>query len=124
MLEFTPPPIIYHIIYKFLLSQYHAKNVPPHGAIADNRPGPPHYRGFTIPPDTPQSVGHLCASDQPEAETFNWQHPQQSQETAIHVPGGIRIRNPSKRTAADQPLGLRGHEDGPEHKITDISFRN
>jgi hypothetical protein len=34
---------------------------------------------------------------------------QHSQKTDIHVPGGIRIRNPSKRAAAHPRLRSRGH---------------
>ena len=33
------------------------------------------------------------------------------QEIDIHVPGGIRTRNPSKRAAADQRFTSRGHWD-------------
>ena len=36
---------------------------------------------------------------------------QPSQQTDIHVPGGIRIHNPSKRVAADLRLRPRGHWD-------------
>ena len=37
---------------------------------------------------------------------------QHSQETDIHIPGGIRTRNPSKRAAAaDTRLKTRGHWD-------------
>jgi hypothetical protein len=65
--------------------------------------GPPHYRGFT----TPQSVVLLWTSDQPDAETSTWQHA--TLTTDRHpCPGGIRIRNSSKRVTADQtarPLG-------------------
>jgi hypothetical protein len=36
---------------------------------------------------------------------------QQTQETDIHAPGGIRTHNPSKPTAADPRLRPRGHWD-------------
>jgi hypothetical protein len=36
---------------------------------------------------------------------------QRSQETNIHVPGGIRTRNPSKRAAAYRRRRPRGHWD-------------
>ena len=36
---------------------------------------------------------------------------QQIQQTNIHVPGGIRTRNPSNRKAADPHLRPRGHRD-------------
>ena len=39
---------------------------------------------------------------------YNTQH---SQETNIHAPGGIRIRNPSKRAAAGLRLRQRRHRD-------------
>jgi hypothetical protein len=39
------------------------------GATALGGPGPPHYGGFTVTKDTPQSVGLLWTSDQPDAET-------------------------------------------------------
>jgi len=46
-------------------------------------------------------------NDQPDAVTsHNLQHSQQTDKYAI---GGIRTRNPSKRAAADQSLGPRGH---------------
>ena len=46
--------------------------------------------------DTPHSIGLLWTSDQPDAETHTFQH---SEETDIHVTGGIRTRNPRKGTA-------------------------
>ena len=36
---------------------------------------------------------------------------QQSQQTDIHVPGGIQTRNPSKRATADPSPRPRGHRD-------------
>jgi hypothetical protein len=53
--------------------------------------------------DTQHSVGLLWTSDRSPAETSTWQH-RHSEETDIHAPGGIRILNPSKWTAADQRL--------------------
>jgi hypothetical protein len=41
--------------------------------------------------------------DRPVAETSTWQR-KHSQETNIHVPRGIRTRDPSKRSAADLRL--------------------
>jgi hypothetical protein len=38
---------------------------------------------------------------------------QQSQETDIRAPGGIRTHIPSKRAAADRRLRPRGHLDRP-----------
>jgi hypothetical protein len=54
------------------------------------------------------SVGHLWTRDQPDAETDNTQH---SQETDIHAPGGIRTHNPSNRAALDPRLRPRDHWD-------------
>jgi hypothetical protein len=49
---------------------------------------------------------------------------QQSQQTDIHVPGGIRNRNPSRRTVADPRLKLRGHWDRPLFTPHFIHLRN
>jgi hypothetical protein len=56
-------------------------------------------------PGTSHSVRPLWGSDQPGAEASTWQH---SQETGIHVPGGIRIHNPTTQAAADPRLRHRG----------------
>ena len=45
--------------------------------------------------DHPQLQTHACRSDQPVAHNT-----QETQETNIHAPGGIRARNPSSRAAA------------------------
>jgi hypothetical protein len=75
-------------------------------------PGPPHYRAFTITlRHTPQSVGLLWTRDRPIAETSTWQHTALTTETSM-PPGGIRTRNPSKRTSADPRLRRRGQWDG------------
>jgi len=47
--------------------------------------------------DTPHSVGLLCPSDQPYAETSTWQD---TTLRDINSHSGIRTRNPSKRAAA------------------------
>jgi hypothetical protein len=44
--------------------------------------------------DTPQSVGLLRTSDQPDAETSTWQH-KHSQETDIHAPAGFEPAIPA-----------------------------
>ena len=49
--------------------------------------------------DTPQSVGLLWTSDQPDAENSTSQHPTLIRD--IRVPIGVRTRNHSKRAAAD-----------------------
>jgi hypothetical protein len=53
--------------------------------------------------DTPDPVGLLWTSDQPDAETCTWQH-----STHILVPCAIRTRNPSKPAAAIPGLRPRG----------------
>ena len=50
------------------------------------------------PWQTHQSVGLLWKNDQLVAETSTWQH---SQQTDIHVPGGIR----TQISASERPLG-------------------
>ena len=57
--------------------------------------------------DTSQSAGLLWTSDQPDADTTH----NTRRQTDIHVPGGIRIGNPSKRAAADPCLKSCGHWD-------------
>jgi hypothetical protein len=76
------------------------------------RSSPYLTRGFSLSrlhdhTQTPQPVGLLWTSDQPDAETSIRQH-KHSQETDIHAPGGIRTRNTSKRSAADRHLRPRG----------------
>ena len=60
--------------------------------------------------DVPHSVGLLWTSDQTDAENSTWQHTH-SQETNIHPPtsGGIRTRNPIKRTAQTPRRRPRNH---------------
>ena len=53
----------------------------------------------------------LWTSDQHVAETSTWQHTQHSQWTTIHAPGGIRTRNPGKRSGVDTRLRPLGHWD-------------
>jgi hypothetical protein len=47
-------------------------------------------------------------SDQPVAETSASLHTQHL-TTNIHAPGGIRTRNPSKRSSADSRLRVKTH---------------
>jgi len=59
--------------------------------------------------DTPQSVGLLWTSDQPDA-------PDNTQHSLRHsCPGGIRTRNPMKRAATDLRLGPHGHRSRHRH---------
>jgi hypothetical protein len=59
--------------------------------------------------DTPQSVGFLWTSTQPDGETSTWQKIHHSQETDFQAHGGIRTRNPKKGAAAEPRLWPRGH---------------
>ena len=56
--------------------------------------------------DTPNSVGLLLASDQPDAETSTWQH---TTFTTERHP--FRTRNPNKRAAADPRFRSRSNLD-------------
>jgi len=71
--------------------------------------------------DSLQSVGLLWTSDQPDEETSTWQHTT-LQGTDIHVPGGARIRNPSKRAATDPRLRPHGHQDRQTMSIFPVIF--
>jgi hypothetical protein len=69
-----------------------------HGATAPSGPGPPHYRGFMIIlRHTPQSVGLLWTSDQPDAETSTWQHTTLTRE---RHPRHWRDSNPQSQEAS------------------------
>jgi len=56
------------------------------------------------------SVDLLWTNDRPDTETSLPDNTQNSQ-TEIHVPGGIRTRNLSRRAAAYPSLRPRGHWD-------------
>jgi hypothetical protein len=79
------------------------------GSAAQRGLWPPRPRGFLITDnDAPQSVGLLWSSDQLVAETSNWQH---TQQTNIHVCGGIRTHDCSRQAAIDLRLRSPGHWD-------------
>jgi hypothetical protein len=59
---------------------------------------------------TQQSVGLLWTRDRPVAETST-DNTNTVQDTSIDAPGGIRTLDPSKCSAADLRLRLRGHWD-------------
>jgi len=59
--------------------------------------------------DTPHSVGIPWTSDKPDPEASLPDNEQHSQQTDIHTPEGIRIRNPSKRAAAHPHIRPRDH---------------
>jgi hypothetical protein len=90
-------------------------------ATAPIRPGPPHYRGFTL------TLRHTTLDRIPPDEwsdrrrdlhlTTHSIHKQQN----IHACGGIRTRNPSKRAAADPRLRPPDHWDRLDgYEKTDI----
>ena len=58
----------------------------------------------------PQSLGLLCASDQPVAQTSIWQHTTLTRDR--HAPRGIRTHNLSKRPPVDLRLRPRGRPLG------------
>jgi hypothetical protein len=81
---------------------------PPHVATALGGPGPPYCRGFTI------TLRHTTLGRIPlDGLLAVFLTTQRCQETDIHVPGGIRTRNPSKQVDADPRLRPRGHWDRP-----------
>ena len=59
--------------------------------------------------DTPHWVGLLWTIDQSDEQTSTGQY--STFTTVIHARCGIRIRNPSRRSAADEGLWPRGHWD-------------
>jgi hypothetical protein len=59
--------------------------------------------------DTPQWIGLLWTRDRPVAETSTWQHT--TLTTNINAAGGIRNRDPSKRTTSERRLRRRVHWD-------------
>jgi hypothetical protein len=61
--------------------------------------------------DTQNSVGLLWTSDQSPSQRPLRDSTQHSQQTNIHVAGGIRTCNPNTREAADPRLRPRGHWD-------------
>ena len=67
-------------------------------------PRPPHYRRFMITlRHTTLSVGLPGRVIRPTQRSLS-DNTQQSQQTDIHAPGGIRTHNSSKRAAEDQRL--------------------
>jgi hypothetical protein len=68
-------------------------------------------------------VGILWTSDQPIAETCNWQHTTLTTDRQS-CPSGIRTRFPSKWTAADPRLRRSGHWDRQYRHIIPYNLRN
>jgi len=61
--------------------------------------------------DTPQSVGLLWTSVQPDAETSTWQHTTLTRDRRLCRLYGIRTHNLSSREATDPRLRSGGHCD-------------
>ena len=83
-----------------------------HGATAPSGPRPSHYQGFTIT----LSDTHRTQQDSSGRMIGPTQRPlpdktQHSQETDIHVPGGILTHKPSKRVAVGLAFRPRAHQD-------------
>jgi hypothetical protein len=86
------------------------KNFFSSGVTAPIGPRPPHYRGFTI------TLRHTTLGRAPLYEGAAQRKDlylttQHSKERDVHAPDGIRTRNPTKRTAADPRLRVRGHSN-------------
>ena len=90
------------------------------GATAPSGPGPPHYRGFTIT-FRHATLGRTHLDEGPARRRDLYLTTQHSQQTDIHVPGGMRTHNPSNRAAADPRLRPHGHWDRPENIQTCLS---
>jgi hypothetical protein len=77
-----------------------------HGAPAPSRPGPPHYRSFTITLGrTPLEEWSVRRKD-----LYLTTHNPHKRQTSM-PPGGIRTHNPSKWMTEDPHLKPRGHCD-------------
>jgi hypothetical protein len=90
------------------------------GSKAPWGPKPPHYRDFTI------TLRHITLGRTPLDEwsarrTDLYLTKHNTHKRDIHVTGGIRTHDPSKRAAADPRLRPRGHWERPslsyKHKI-------
>jgi hypothetical protein len=68
--------------------------IPPHGRTVASGPESPHYRGFKIT-ITPQSVGLLWMSDQPNAETSTWQKTNTYKGQTLMLPAGFEPAIPA-----------------------------
>jgi hypothetical protein len=77
-----------------------------HDTATPSGPGPAHYHGFTI------TLRHHIRQDSSgrvssPAHRRTPDKTQHLQETDLHAPGGIRTRNPRKRSVADPNLRSR-----------------
>jgi hypothetical protein len=85
---------------------------PPQRRICPQRPGPHHYRGFTI------TLRHTTFSRSPLDQ---WSA-RPSQETDIHAADGIRSRNTGKRAATDPRLRPHGHWHRPVDRLWTVNM--
>jgi hypothetical protein len=81
-----------------------------HGSTAPSALSPRQCWGFeiTFRHNTLYDSSGLVISSMQTPLPDNTRH---SQQTDIHVPGGIRTHNPSKRAAADPRFRLHDHQD-------------
>ena len=89
-----------------------------HGVTVLSMPGLPDYREFTIIIRTPLDEWSARRSDLHVTTCNN------SQETDIHTPVGIRTNNPSKRAAAYPRLRPRGYWDRHVYNYLSICFNS
>ena len=106
------------ILWKPNILCHYYKWLPPIPTLSFLAQQPPVGRGLLISevPRSHTTKHHsrewlLWTSDQLVAETSTWQHTQYSQQTKVHVPGGIRTHNLNRRAVADLSLRPRGHWD-------------
>jgi hypothetical protein len=97
---------------------------PPHGATAPSGPGSPRYRGFTIT-HRHTTLGRIPLDEWSARRrdiylTTHNTHKRQD----IHAPGGIRTRNPSKRSATDSRVRRRGYWDRPWRRIGGVKLEH
>ena len=88
------------------------------GATARNGPGPPHFEVSWSHSFRHTTFGRTPLDEWSAQRRDLYQTTHNSQQTDIHAPGGIRIHNPSNRTAADLRLRRHGHCDRLFFQIT------
>jgi len=106
-------PIHYSLFIHAVIRQYFF----PRSMTAPSGPVPPHCRGFKITPrHTTFSRTPLDEWSPRHGDDLTTQH---SQDTPI-PPGGIRNRNPSKRTTEEPRLSPSGHWD--RHSTVHVTY--
>jgi hypothetical protein len=78
-----------------------------HGATTSNDPGPPKIRGSTMTLKN-TTLGRLFWKSDGFIAGIIPGNTQQSQDTDIHIPSGIRTHIPSRRAVAGPSLRRRG----------------